>query len=72
MKDLSGEKRLSLISDYWSFVQCNTAKMIKEGRSSVGYGLKNYLVEELNYTTEDAEEIIKEIKQFTKDLLWRK
>ena len=69
MKDLSRKKRASLIFDYMLFVQHNAAKMIKEGRSPTGYGLKDYLVEELNYTPEEAEEITKEVKQFMKDRL---
>lgn len=66
MKDLSHKKRVSLIFDYMLFVQHNAAKMIKEGRNPTGYGLKDYLVEELNYTAEEAEEITKEVKQFIK------
>jgi len=67
MKDLSSKKRASLIFDYILFVQHNAAKMIKEGRSPAGYGLKDYLVEELNYTPEEAEDITKEVKQFIKE-----
>lgn len=67
MRDLSRKKRASLVFDYMLFVQHNAAKMIKEGRSPAGYGLNDYLVEELNYTPEEAEEIIKEVKQFIKE-----
>lgn len=67
MRDLSRKKRASLVFDYMLFVQHNAAKMIKEGRSPAGYGLNDYLVEELNYTSEEAEEITKEVKQFIKE-----
>ena len=69
MKDLSRKKRASLVLDYMLFVQRNATKMIKEGRSPAEYGLKDYLVEELNYTSEEAEDIVKEIKQFIKNQL---
>jgi len=67
MKDLSSKNKATLVFDYLLFVQHNAAKMIKEGRSPAGYGLKDYLVEELNYTPEEAEEITKEVKQFIKE-----
>ena len=67
MRDLSRKKRASLVFDYILFVQHNASKMIKKGISPTGYGLKDYLVEELNYTPKEAEEITKEVKQFIKE-----
>ena len=61
-----------LVSDYMLFVQLNTARWVKIGRTPTGYGLKDYLVEELNYTPKEAEEITKEVKQFVKERLWQK
>ncbi len=66
MRDLSSKKRASLIFDYMLFVQHNAAKMIKEGRSPAGYGLNDYLIEELNYTEEEALEIRDMVKDAMK------
>ena len=67
MRDLSLRNILDLAFDYVLFVQRNAVKMIKSNRNIEQYQLTDYLVEELNYTPGDAEEIVAEIKQFMDD-----
>jgi len=57
-----------LITDYMLFVQHNVSQMIKNGRNSTQYGLVDYLVEELNYTSEESQDIKTSIQEFIKDL----
>ncbi len=56
-----------LIADYMLFVQHNASQMIKNGRSLAQYGLVNYLVEELNYTPEESQDIKTSIQEFIND-----
>ena len=57
MRDLSSKKKASLIFDYLIFVQRNAVRLMKEGKDLSKYTLVDYLIEELNYTEEEALEI---------------
>ena len=61
MRDLSSKKKASLIFDYLIFVQRNAVRLMKEGKNLSEYTLVDYLVEELNYTPEEALEIRDEV-----------
>ncbi len=56
-----------LLTDYMLFVQHNALQMIKNGRNLTQYGLVDYLVEELNYTQKESQDIKTSIQEFIKD-----
>ena len=66
MGDISLKKRTSLVIDYILFVQHNAIQLIKSGRKLSQYKITDYLIEELNYTQKDVEEIEDEINEMIK------